>query len=722
MKKLLSFFAFLFFCLVPFLFPFPVFAQPPIGTHTFYSHGNAFLFIHGEDPMTIMLFVDDIILDTGEANAGVLDELDAYLDRRPGVNIIRIAGRKSGNTYLPIDKPKEVAQALEKHLLGDDLYFVFGNEVNNPSREWGGGNIPNPDDYAKRYLQFYDAISPHARDSGRIKVAPAALDPYFYNDKYPVSRAAEFIDAARRAWDNADAYAFNVYHIPGKEDIKSHDSYLSYLWLIEQAGLSANKPLLLTEFSLKPTEYDENLEEVANFIVNTAGQLTGNIVAVTPLIRNPCKENSFLFYRHPGEILDIDGTDITESGCSQAGGTTLPGDPSLVCVDWDVPLGITGATKVSARLRAEPKMPDLSGMAALLEGALKWLLPQKLNEKVSLPQNRLKLDSYHYQDQTEGTSVLRTTATTPPWWAKVLGVTKIFGGLFGTCPPPESLAIRIGQSPLKIPSAETICTEGKLVGAEVKLESEEEGGFSLWEIITSAINSLFGRVTGKTRGSLAGGELFPEQVKFLNSFIPYKLTSKGKEGEERDSAVKVSYRLTTESSEGESQENFTFQGLKEDPYCTFLCGVRPHGISVRLGDSFCPPCEKEETLPTDGEEPGANVGLEPPGHLKPQYCQWAEDNVGCHYYEPGLEQIINCSESPDDPGRCLPTSLPPPGEFFSADSPCRSLCHWETFEPNSEGYGGYSDCFYTNYKVCVRNDGVGGCGGLCNPACCANPL
>ena len=150
-----------------------------------------------------------------------------------------------------------------------------------------------------------------------------------------------------------------------------------------------------------------------------------------------------------------------------------------------------------------------------------------------------------------------------------------------------------------------------------------------------------------------------------------------------------------------------------------LCTLYPAAINISAVDPLCPSCDPEHW---EYEDPPLDP-LPKPADAH-EFCNW--DGFGCHYYDPNYcenhPEIANCSVyTLCEGGRCLATSLPPPGKFFCSDGPncdtsCIGRCHWEFFEPNDAG--GYGACYFQNTNVCVRNDWGGSCDMLCNAACC----
>jgi len=57
--------------------------------------------------------------------------------------------------------------------------------------------------------------------------------------------------------------------------------------------------------------------------------------------------------------------------------------------------------------------------------------------------------------------------------------------------------------------------------------------------------------------------------------------------------------------------------------------------------------------------------------------------------------------------------------YMNISDECYSSCHIEVFPQDKPPFGKYPDfCYYCNKVVCVRNDGLGGCAGVCNWQCC----
>jgi hypothetical protein len=145
-----------------------------------------------------------------------------------------------------------------------------------------------------------------------------------------------------------------------------------------------------------------------------------------------------------------------------------------------------------------------------------------------------------------------------------------------------------------------------------------------------------------------------------------------------------------------------------------------HGIwqlpqNTGPGTFYCPGVGEPPTAsPTPSPAPGATPGPSP----APGFDQCT--GIGC-----GTDKAPICES-----GRCNPYEIRPRKDYctqcgghypdcnwpFSADE-CTELCHKEVYTKNNEG--GYGSCHYENAAVCRRNDGQGGCAGVCNWLCCS---
>lgn len=737
-------------CLLAITLPSLVLAAPSTGTHTFHFHYKAFPLIPPNQPITIMLFVNEIINSDNSPNLNELNDLNQHLSSRSGINIIRIAGEKQGSTYQRINNSaqiKALAQTLNDHLTGN-FYVVFGNEVNNPT-EWGGQ--ADPAGYARAYIHFYQSVPDH----NKIKVAPAALDPLHS------SSAISFINQARTAWDMADAYAFNVYHVKGKEGQITNDSYLSYLWLSQQVGLSGNKPLLLTEFSLKPPENDQNLSEVAEFITQTVDKLTGNVVAVTPLIRNPCSSlgsNAYFLYIHPNRILNLDGINVTPLSCDQipGPGKTTISSPSLICADLDLEKSKEGSAPAEGLEKffqrtvegsvelTKANFPKFKHFQERMVTGLTKLLPSELGQTLSLPgDSTLYFKHIPLTIDESGTPVLtdedcnslpRGTDKLPAnLWGRLAALRGLCGFLGeGVCQPVAEFQFKLAGE--GYPSCDNLrkCS-GERAVEDTSLpnpDPPEETRFSFlgWikRIIKGTIEEIIALFTETetvlvySRSRLPGGSELVQNSKILRYSLPQEIIDGTKSlGAVSSQALKnpFNYKFSL-SPEEEKEEDGRYYGLESmwKNYCLDLCSRLPPGTIHQFGDEICPSCNPKDYQPSI-EDIELDMSL----------CQ-NPSPTGCDYYDPNATEGCGPNQDPVcESGLCNPFEISMRKDYAHSDctppfeGECNNpaLCVKANFSPNPEG--GYGKCRYKNATVCVRADRVevNSCAAVCNWQCCS---
>lgn len=757
MKKFLpAFLSFLLACFLTLTLPSLTLAAPPTGTHTFHSHYKAFPLIPPSQPVTIMLFVNEIINSDNNPNLNELNDLSQLLSSRSGIKIIRIAGERGGSTYQQINNPAQIralAQTLNNHLPGN-FYVVFGNEVNNPT-EWGGQ--VDPTGYAAAYIHFYQSIPDH----NKIKVAPAALDTFHSNS------AVDFINQARTAWEMADAYAFNVYHVPEKEGQITNDSYLSYLWLSQQTGLSSDKPLLLTEFSLKPTKYDQNLAEVASFISQTVDKLTGNVAAVTPLIRNPCSgKDNYLLYIHPGKIINLEGVNVTNKPCEK---TTIS-NSSLVCTDFikekektsqsiyylpfipPIPPDETVSERVldpsiTGNISLESiKFPKFERFQETMVSGLKRTLPYEFAQEVVLPGDTKMSFRHLAQGQDEAGNFDPSTSSDcsqapesevivpAKKWGKLAGAIRGLCTYLGFCPPVARYQFHLAEAG---PSCSAgACLAGQDVADQNLSELENKStdfSASGWldkvvktsaEVVGDLLKitietKKYREVKFLSRSSLSGGKETAKNIEFLYNQLPLK-TIKATKPKDQASALAVPFEYNVALSPDEpGQYSGSYYELRKmrNAYCMRLCSLYPYGTSISAVDPICPSCHpKDYQVIAEMEDVELDMSL----------CQ-NPSPTGCDYYDPNATEGCGPNQDPVcESGRCNPLEISMRKDYeesgcippFEGECTNPALCVKASFSPNPEG--GYGKCRYKNATVCVRADrvAIGSCAAVCNWACC----
>lgn len=184
-------------------------------------------------------------------------------------------------------------------------YVELGNELNNLSAEYTGCSDSLSGCGAKYAHQFslFRAIF-------KGQLSAAALDTS--NTDYD---AAQFIAGAKSAYQSSNFTAANSYE--GAGGCGQRCSKDSYHWLQGAAGV--NLPVVLTEYGLAPGQ-DTDLTKVLDFYK----ELPDDVIAVTPLIRNPCTGAVGQWLRLVnGQLFDSENNLINPKNCSSKPFTTL---------------------------------------------------------------------------------------------------------------------------------------------------------------------------------------------------------------------------------------------------------------------------------------------------------------------------------------------------------------------------------------------------------------
>lgn len=417
--------------------------------------------------------------------------------------------------------------------------------------------------------------------------------------------------------------------------------------------------------------------------------------------------------------------------------------------------------------------PDFSRMENSISAALKRLLPQTLGENLIITGgDDLSGQTKHYVfgRYQEGEMIIEDPSpektpeeriSVPKEWPKIIGGSKILGGLLGAFEAPKSVIINIANPkntaapPRKTghPDNDTLVDSSQ---ADKIVENKEFKTTSLLQRIISNVITFFqdllsrtdeegniietilswfrkerhettsisqdetGEFTlaNKTRGTVPGLETINEQSTLFNSFVPASIVEGKNNQVSAHLAVKAQYKASSDYYPQEGSEKTVFQklGTTVRNYCLALCSQYPSDYPISKIDSLCVSCN-----PDDYEMTGYGDII-----LNKDLCRF-EDGA-CHYYQPfdGTNQGCGPNQDPIcEGGRCNFYEIGIDGDYDACSGPphnsCvdNSVCYVMTFTPNPEG--GFGECQYANPNVCVRADRVqiGECAAVCNWACCA---
>ncbi|MCM8769552.1 MAG: hypothetical protein NC911_07805, partial [Candidatus Omnitrophica bacterium] len=132
--------------------------------------------------------------------------------------------------------------------------------------------------------------------------------------------------------------------------------------------------------------------------------------------------------------------------------------------------------------------------------------------------------------------------------------------------------------------------------AELITEEDKFETKSLWQTITEIIEDLINKILrqtttreteleNKTRGLLAGGETFQQQVTSLASFLPAGIAP-GNKTAPLSATAKYQYQILDKTGEKEISTNYQNLGSARASYCLQLCSLYPAGININTVDSL----------------------------------------------------------------------------------------------------------------------------------------
>ncbi|HUS60255.1 MAG TPA: hypothetical protein VMX76_02620 [Nevskiaceae bacterium] len=305
---------------------------------------------------------------------------------------------------------------------------------------------------------------------------------------------------------------------------------------------------------------------------------------------------------------------------------------SIICNDFEIeyqyqkeatsamtPLvqGVTAEERLkelSGELRLEQAdFPDFSSIDANFYQALQRILPAHLQQEISLPETPLNTQMTHFvigRDE-DGNPIPpqkkpETTFSQPGWFTKLLGETKILCGLFGTCPAPKGLAIKVTQPALQpLSEAQGGCSPGSNILGEStsSLEHPQQEFISQtwWQKVVSIIEDLINRIIKtkttetasfqkQSRGYLVGGRTLTNQAKFLDSFLPASIAQPGNGPLTNNANFYLSEGFSIQG-----EENLNYPLVKtQKSFCSTMCALHPANINITEVFPFCPSCNPDD--------------------------------------------------------------------------------------------------------------------------------
>lgn len=236
-----------------------------------------------------------VLLDINTSS--LQDFPQSYLGAKP--LIVRLTGFSRNSSGFSSTAQRLANMFSAKGMNASNLYFVLGNESNNPEAESFCTGVSKGDgqalalcgaDYARKYAEFVSGMN-------TFKVAPAPLD--LVNAEYP---AESFMQGAIAAYSNAQVVAANIY-CPSSIDAKTCIDGKEY-------GLSfypQGKEVLITEFGTADVNYSGSIsantvKQQVSYIEDQCQEATNigsrhKLVAITPLIKNCTNQvDPWLFY------------------------------------------------------------------------------------------------------------------------------------------------------------------------------------------------------------------------------------------------------------------------------------------------------------------------------------------------------------------------------------------------------------------------------------------
>lgn len=394
--------------------------------------------------------------------------------------------------------------------------------------------------------------------------------------------------------------------------------------------------------------------------------------------------------------------------------------------------------------------PNFSQMEKDLTVALEKLLPQKLKEKMNIEtvQGETQAKEFVVGKGGDGTIIPpskektpETKITHPSWLANLLGQTKILCGMFGTCPAPQSMEIKVEQSNQKINDEAylTKCFLGKSADDKGSQPEQTQSQFetpSFWQVITNvtriivdAVSDIFNwkvdkekttTLEARTRGQFFGGQTLATHATFLDSFIPEEMLYGTGSIYSQDN----NYNVVVEGNSQNTTKDHNYFGMAKVQLerCISLCSVYPDEFDISTIDPICPSCDYHSYGLGDVPLDQAN-------------CQRQLDNSCDYCIHIGQDGIgPSCDGDPICEGKypnqkCCPNQYRQAKDYLERQPPCPlpynandcfdpTVCKLMTFKENPDG--GFGACQYQNPNVCVRTDReqTGRCDALCTNVCC----
>jgi len=650
---------------------------------------------------------------------------------------------------------------------GSALYVMPWNEP-NLSRECSGiGNPNDPLDYAcAPYVQEY--LNKLAAKINRNKVK--LLTPMFANSATNFHSFVQYLGGANflNRFDGL-ALAYYDFEAGCDQPFCNPDPRLNpdkYHELLENLGIPNQKLFILETGLVSPGACGPGVPDCPNFqqpaVTKMLCELYNRhktdpqLIMFSPLTYNPETKGTGSWFWDTNATRDFYSRRYSDCSLIKENGSFLE-EISLqndsFCTNFNINYQATQEDTVASSSSIPAKQSQ--NISGVLEGDLRWdkrkfldfakmeqttgfalarLLPEKLRQTLVIDDTPLKTKAQHF---VRGETIEKTPETNtilPTWWTRLLGETKILCGLFGTCPPPQSMAIKI-----KEPASLNIVEQSKCQTGETSNTSSEQifvseqPKFKAKSLITriieffSRIASLLKRttnqatLTNKTRGVLVGGKTLNRHANFWDSFIPQEKTAGKKNGPLTTDAT---FSLSNNYSAQEGANRISYQNQKATQYryCLSLCSQYPQNIDIKTIDPLCPSCDPDDyplSLSYADDIP-----------LDMSLCQRGPDGA-CHYYDPSATQGCGPNQDPVcEGGKCNPYEYGQAKDYLdngcsipygniASDCSSPQVCRKAKFPKNPKG--GYGACQYTHETVCVRTDraSTGSCAAVCNWACCA---
>lgn len=228
--------------------------------------------------------------------------LRQYADLYAGASM-RIVRIKSFSASTPLSE-FSAAGTRFSNVFGND-YVLLGNELNSIDVEYTCSTDLTTcgATYASQFAAFDSTFT-----GPNLSAAPL-------NVGNPINDAVPFFNGAKSAYLASTFLANNSYQSPSCAFEAIRCSKDSYKWFSQQVGTGA--PVILTEYGLAPPDLDKNLVNVMNFY----STLPGDVLAVTPLIRNVCSsaKGEWLHFNKQNQLVDLDGKIVDPATCGTSG-------------------------------------------------------------------------------------------------------------------------------------------------------------------------------------------------------------------------------------------------------------------------------------------------------------------------------------------------------------------------------------------------------------------